>query len=314
MPHIFAFLTVFVLFAVLTAEKVSAAPSESVGSEAMFSTGVDMFLGQNTRRRGGGGRVWSNLYYGDTTLKPKEEDKINPDFYGVQVGFDLAQSHGTYSTFFLNVNQTRTKFEEDPSTINNYLLGYGKFFYMSGCHFVLTGSVGYDRYKIGSTDTASGDGLQTNVFGEFGFNFPFGKWSFKPFYALQYDFLYRGNISEQSSVVLGDWNGHGLNQLLGLRTNWRICDRLDLQSRAVWVHEMLDNPPPFYHARFSPMHGVNTPAIMYYQGNTGRDWAWLGIGGKLEGAFNVYLFLDYDILLNERHITHLGSFGLCFGW
>lgn len=314
MKHIFALLTVFALLSVFTTDDVAAAPPESVGSEAMFSTNVDMFLGQTTRRRSGGGRVWSNLYYGDSVLKPKEADKIHPDFYGVQVGFDITKSHGTYSTYFLNVNQTRTKFDGDSSTIDNYLLGCGKFFYMSGCHFVFTGSVGYDRYKVSSVDAAFGDGLQTNFFGEFGLNFPFGKWVFKPFYALQYDFLYHGSIGEQSSVLLNDWNGHGLNQLFGLRMNWQLWDRLDLQSRAVWVHEMLDHPPPFYHVRFSPMHGINTPAVMYYHGNTGRDWAWLGIGAKLEGAFNVYLFFDYDLLFNERHVTHLGSLGLCLGW
>ena len=95
---------------------------------------------------------------------------------------------------------------------------------------------------------------------------------------------------------------------------WKTWDKLELQGRTVWVHEMLDSPPSFYRVRFSPVHGTNTPAMVYHRGNTGRDWAWLGLGGKLEGAFNIYLFLDYDILLNERQVTHLGSVGLCLGW
>ena len=326
MRHIVAFIAVFVLFSVLTSDVVSAAPLEWDVKETVlslppsffsdqlaFSTDVDIFLGQKKRRRNGGGRVWSNLYYADTTLKPKEGGKIQPDVYGFQVGFDVAKSHGVHSTFFANVNQSKINFSGVSSKIDNYLLGGGKFFYLNGCHFAFTACVGYDRYEISAGSTCMGDGLQTNFFGEFGLDFIFGKWGIKPFYALQYDFLYHGRIGN-SPVLLSDWNGHGLNQLVGLRLNWRIMDMLELQGRAVWVHEMLDNPPPFYRARFSPVHGTSTPAVMFYEGYTGRDWAWLGFGAKFECIFNVYLFLDYDLLINERHTTHLGSLGFCLGW
>ena len=282
--------------------------------QPMFSVDVDTFLGQNTRRRSGGGRVWTNLYYGGTTLKPKQEDKIHPTLYGVQLGLDVQKAHGVYSTCFFNFNQSKTRFDGNPSTIDNYLLGYGKFWYLQRCHFVFTGSIGYDQHKISNAGTYQGDGLQANLFSEYGLNIPLGRWGFKPFYALHYDFLYQGKIGSGGDVLKSEWNGHGLNQLFGLRINWQAKEKLTFQGRAVWLHEMLDHPPPFYHVRFSPTHGINTPAIMHYRGNTGRDWAWLGIGGKLEGAFNVYLFFDYDLLLNERHITHLASFGLCLGW
>jgi uncharacterized protein with beta-barrel porin domain len=178
------------------------------------------------------------------------------------------------------------------------------------CLFTFTGSIAYDRYEVSAWGNHTGSGLQTNFFGEFGLDFKLAQWGFKPFYALQYDFLYHGNLGDSA---FRDWNGHGLNQLAGLRINWRVMEMLELQSRVVWVHEMLDNPPPFYRARFSPVHGTSTPAIMYYNGNTGRDWVWLGIGGKVE-ILSIYLFCDYDILLNKRHVTHLGSLGLCLGW
>ena len=330
MRYVFACLTVL-LFCVLSASQVSAAPLESVGQEAdfsllpnrpMFSTefsaaDVDVFLGQTKRRRTGGGRAWANAYYADTTLKPKEGGKIDPSLYGFQVGFDLAKSHGNFSTFFFNINQSKVKFGErfggGSSTTDNYLLGYGKFFYWQMCHFAFTGCVGYDRYDVTRINTGTGDGLQMNFFGEFGLDFILDKWAIKPFYALQYDFLYHGRIGE-SPALYGDWNGHGLQQLFGVRVNWKPIHILELQSRAIWVHELLDNPPPFYRVRFSPMHGINTPIVMFHEGNTGRDWAWLGVGAKIECAFNVYLFVDYDALLNERHMTHLASLGLCLGW
>jgi len=318
MRPIFVFFTVFTLFSVLSAREISAMPPEAelvlLPDRPMFSADVDIFLGQKTRRRTGGGRVWANLYYGWTTLKPKEQDKIQPLFYGAQVGFDIVKGRTNYSTFFANVNQSKTKFDDNTSTIDDYLIGYGKFIYLSGCHYGFAGSIGYDRYEIASSDTYKGDGLQANLFCEFGVDFPFGKWGFKPFYALQYDFLYHGKIKYALDVAEKDWNGHGVNQLSGLRVTWKALEKLEFQGRAVWVHEMLDHPPPFYRVRFSPVHGTNTPAMLYYRGNTGRDWAWLGFGGKLEGAFNVYLFADYDLLINERHATHLGSVGLCLGW
>ena len=325
MKRVFAFTAVF-LFCILTTDEVLAAPLESpsniadfslLPTQPMFSADVDIYLGQKRRRQSGGGRAWANAYYGDTSLKPKERGKMNPSLYGLQIGFDLTKSHGVFSTFFLNINQSKVKFGEPfgggSSTVDNYLFGYGKFFYFNMCHLAFSGSVGYDRYEISRNLTGTGDGLQMNFFGEFGLDFILGEWAIKPFYALQYDFLYHGRIGK-SPALYDDWNGHGFQQLFGLRVNWKPTHILELQSRATWVHEMLADPPPFYHVRFSPMHGINTPAIMFHEGNTGRDWAWLGFGAKLEPVFNVYLFLDYDVLFNGRHVTHLGSLGCCLGW
>ena len=320
MPRLFPFIAVFALLSVPTADRTSAAPPESDCRETecsllperpIFATDVDIFLGQK-RRNTGGGRIWTNFYDGTTTLKPKEGGKLKPNLFGLQLGLDLAKPTG-YSTYFININRSQMKLAPAISSdIDNYLLGCGKFTQWELCLFIFTGSIAYDRYDVSIGSSYRGNGLQTNFFGEFGLDFKLGKWGFIPFYALQYDFLYHGNIGD-SPVLIHDWNGHGLNQLFGLRVNWKVFDMLELQSRMVWVHEMLDNPPPFYHVRFSPVHGINTPAIMYYDGNTGRDWAWLGIGGKVE-ILSLYLFGDYDLLLNERHITHLGSLGLCLGW
>ena len=323
MRYVPAFIAVF-LFCALTTDHVSAVPLVSPKNETnfsplpnqpLFSVETDIFLGQKRGR--GGGRVWANTYYGDTTLKPVEGGRIDPSLYGLQIGVDLVQAHCVYSTFFFNVNQSKVKFGNNfgggSSIIDNYHLGYGKFVYLSMCHLALTGSIGYDRYEVTRMGTGTGDGLQSNFFGEFGLDFLFGQWALKPFYALQYDFLYHGKIGK-SPVLYEDWNGHGLQQLFGLRVIWKPKEILELQSRVTWVHELLDNPPPFYHVRFSPLHGINTPAVLFHEGDTGRDWAWLGIGAKLDIAFDVYLFLDYDILLNERHTTHLGSLGLCLCW
>ncbi len=279
----------------------------------------ESILGQRRRRRGSGGRAWSNLYYGSTKLEPKNASyRIKPDSYGVQIGFDLVQAHGVYTTFFGNYNQSEIEVGPFAEAKNkNYLFGIGKYMYLAGCHFGFTGAVGYDEYKVWETATEqrlTGNGLQTNLFGEFGIDLIFGNWAVKPFYALQYDFLYHGRIGEKGSAFQGDWNGHGLNQLFGLRLNWKPTDVVELQVRTTWVHEMLANPPPFYHSRFSAIHGTATPAVYFYEGNIGRDWAWLGFGIKLEAVYNVLLYLDYDCTINGQQVTHLGNLGLCFGW
>ena len=322
MRHIFLFTTIFILFSTFTAENTSAAPLgwendetefSLLPNQPMFSTDVDIFLGQKKRR--GGGRVWGNLYYGDTTLKPIEGYKIKPNFYGFQLGLEIPNGHGVRSVLFFNLNESKTDFADANSKIDNYLLGYGKLIFRGMCHFAFVGNIAYDKYEVSAARrTATGDGLQTNLFGEFGLDFMLGQWGIKPFYALQYDFLYHGNIGERSTVLVSDWNGHGLQQLVGTRLIWNATSMLELQGRAVWVHEMLDNPPPFYHARFSPGEGTRTPAMMFFNGDTGRDWAWLGIGAKLKGILSGYLYCDYDVLFNKRHVTHLGSLGICLGW
>jgi outer membrane autotransporter protein len=284
-----------------------------------FSADVDCYLGQKRRQRGSGGRVWTNLCYGNTTLEPKGANvKIKPELYGLQIGLDVVQSHGVYNTFFGNFNQSKIKYPDKTNAkAENYLFGFGKYIYLNGCHFGGAGSLGYDKYEIRNTlyqVNAKGDGLQCNFFGEFGLDFILGKWGIKPFYALQYDFLYHGRIGEAAAPVQRDWNGHGLSQLLGIRFNWKLFESFELQSRLTWIHEMLDNPPVYYHARFSAVQGTNSPAVLFYEGNTGRDWAWIGFGLKLESVYNVFLFLDYDLMINARHTTHLGNLGLCFGW
>jgi hypothetical protein len=291
----------------------------------IFSTDVEFYLGQKQRRRGnGGGRVWANLYYANTMLKPKNAGyKIKPELYGLQFGLDFVQSHGVYTTLFGNVNRSSERLGAwAKAKSENYLFGVGRYLYLSGCHFGGIYSIGYDQYKVNNhfnNINSNGDGLQMNLFGEFGVDFLLGTWAIKPFYALQYDFLYHGRIGKPDinvpeSVFQNDWNGHGLVQLLGTRINWKPIESLELQSRFTWVHEMLDHTPAYYHARFSAVQGTMTPAVFYYQGNTGRDWAWIGLGLKSEPVYNVFLFLDYDLTINSRHATHLANLGFCLGW
>lgn len=280
---------------------------------------LELYLGQKNRRRGSGGRAWTNLYYGDTTLEPKGRDyKIKPDLYGVQFGFDLVRQHGVYATFYGNYNRSDADIGKTAeSKIDNYLFGFGRYVYTKGCHFGFTANIGYDKYKVKDREldeSGSGDGIQFGLFGEFGLDVILGRWAIKPFYALQYEWVYHGRIGKKETAFQGDRNDHSLIQLFGIRTNWRALDCMEFQSRLTWVHEMLDHPSPFYNSRFSPVAGTMTPAVYFYEGNTGRDWAWVGLGVKFEFVFNMFLFLDYDLMINERHATHFATLGICLGW
>ncbi|MDR1922964.1 MAG: autotransporter domain-containing protein, partial [Planctomycetaceae bacterium] len=104
---------------------------------------------------------------------------------------------------------------------------------------------------------------------------------------------------------------------LGIRFNWKpIAGLLLFQSRFTWVHELLKNPQPFYSSHFSSVKGkgASTPSIFFYDGNIGRDWIWLGLGMKWSFLNQKSLFLDYDVTLNGRQVTHFLNLGLCLGW
>lgn len=289
------------------------------------SANLDTCLGQFRFQRSGDCRIWSNLYVGGSRLTPSDDDAvIRPNNMGAQIGIDLEKSHKVWHTLFYNYNQnylTANRSFLDPtgaypfrsSVINTHLIGTGYYIYRAQCHLGIQGSLGYDHYKINrkNTKATEGNGFQSNIFGEFGLDFIFGRFGVKPFYALQYDFLYHGDLGKGAKQFQGDWNGHSLVNQVGLRTNWKATDNMELQLRTVWLHELLDNPPPFYNNRFSAVRGITTPAVFYYHGNTGRDWAWLGLGLKFKVFHRAFLFFDYDVTINERHTTHFGNFGIC---
>ncbi|MDR2172267.1 MAG: autotransporter outer membrane beta-barrel domain-containing protein [Planctomycetaceae bacterium] len=278
----------------------------------------DIYLAQAWR---GGGCLWSNLYYSNTELKPKDVGiKIKPDNFGIQIGLDVLTDHEVYSTFLINANESKTQYGNLlKSKIDNFIFGYGKVYHWQVAHFGWGVNIGYDQYRITAAGKKfSGNGLQSRFDGEFGLSFIFRKWEVKPFYAIQYNFLYHGEIDSANDYVLqGDWNGHGLTQFIGIRLNWKPIDGVLLfQSRATWVHEMLNNPPPFYSSHFSSIKGkgASTPSVFFFDGNIGRDYAWLGVGLKWSFLYQRSLFVDYDVAINDRRATHLINLGLCLGW
>jgi outer membrane autotransporter protein len=284
----------------------------------IYDENSETFLAQS--KRGRGGCLWGNFYYSNTTLEPQNASiKIKPEDFGFQVGLDVLTDHEVYSMFMVNVNESKTKFSNvTKSKIENFVFGYGKVYHWQIAHVGWGASIGYDQYRVTTLGQKfSGNGLQSRLDGEFGLSFIFKKWDIKPFYALQYNFLYHGEIDSSHGIAQGDWHGHGLTQLMGIRLNWKPLENtLLFQSRVTWVHELLDNPPPFYSSHFSSIKGkgASTPSIFFFDGNTGRDWLWVGFGLKWSFLYQRSLFVDYDALINGRQVSHLINLGLCLGW
>lgn len=289
---------------------------QSKGTSVDF--GIDpVYRGQKTDN----GRFWTNFFYSGSSLKPKGEGrKIKPDLYGFQLGLDIPRSASICSIYFLNIGRSNTDFEKDArSKIGHYQLGFGKRIDWGRRAYVgYTGSLTYDDYKIRdrlSNRQYSGDGVQANLSGEAALCWNGAEWSFRPFYALQYDFLYHGRLGKAGSAILGDSNDHSLQQYMGLRFTKNFQHTIDWQIRASWVHQMLKHTPPFTSSRFSSISGtsVPTPAVPFFDGNIGRDWAWLGTGVCFD-FYNWYLFLDYDLMINGRQNSHVASLFICLTW
>ncbi len=296
----------------------AAAGEEAYSLSQMFAPAL--IRGQSTDA----GRFWTDFYYAGSSLKPKEGGvKIRPDQFGVQLGFDLPKTEYSWRTFFLSIGQSNTEIGNiADSEVNHFQFGLGKRLEWNvakqGGYVGYTASLTYDDYKIRDMFTNvshSGSGLQANASGEAAVCWGNDQWKIRPFYGLQYDFLYHGRIGEEGSAILSDESEHSLQQMLGVRLSRNFFYTFDIQVRASWVHQYLGDTPAFFTNRFSSISGTSipTPAVPFYGGDVGRDWAWIGTGVQFD-FYNWFLFFDYDLLLNERQTSHVGSMMLCLTW
>ncbi len=275
-----------------------------------------VFRGQKTDN----GRLWTSFYYSGSALEPKDADvKIRPDLYGFQLGLDIPKTKTVCSNYFMNIGRSNTDFDSDArSKVNHYQFGFGKRIDWGMGYIGYTSSLTYDDYKIRdriSNKQHSGDGLQANISGEAALCWGGDTWKFRPFYGLQYDFLYHGRLGKAGSAFMSDSNDHSLQQFIGLRFTKSFFYSIDWQLRASWVHQMLGHTPPFFSTRFSSISatGVPTPAVPFFGGDVGRDWAWLGTGVQFD-FHHWYLFFDYDLLVNGRQNSHIASMLICLTW
>ena len=268
----------------------------------------------------GGLRIWGGGYYDNSKIEPEHFDPMTSDTFGLLAGIEFKRSGGSIFGLYYHYAGEDTEGKFDPlefeGDAKHNLIGFTFHKPMSRCHFLCNLNGGIDQYGLRfDTEEFKPKGYQANFYPEFGLDFPLGKMiGLKPYAALHYHYLHHDEIFAPTlipPIFLEKADYHGLNNLLGLRTNL-VLGVLTFQARASWVHEYLAETPTSQ-SYFSSMPGQFTPIRCHFAGDTARDWAWFGLGAKL-GYGGFRLFADYDLTLNARQTSHAISACLCFGW
>ena len=314
---------------------VSCAASE-YGSTGRDEAGPDRFdivyRGLSIQPKAPKGlRIWGSIYRDHSKIEPEYAFPMSSEMFGFLGGLEFKRKSGSVFGLYYHYASEETKWESGlldfaefvNGDAKHHLIGltYHKSLPLS--HILLNLNGGLDRYGLRfEPDEALGgqelkpQGYQANFYPQFGVDLPLGKMiGFKPYIALHYHYLrHDGGFSETvPSIGLEKADYHGLNNLLGLRLNFMLGGgSLTLQGRAGWVHEYFDKTPTSL-SYFGSIPGQFTPIRCNFDGETARDWAWLGIGAKFGyGIFR--LFTDYDLMVNARQTSHTVSCCLCIGW
>lgn len=303
-------------------ETCSAATAEATGDGLRFSDDVILrgALGIDSCRAF---QVWGTFYAGGGKIKPLGfTQKIDQDLDGAMVGLTLGLGSAFSFTGYYNYHDTATECAGTKISTDTQLGGIGLRYNVSGFYFSLLGNYGDDGSTLRATeaeDALDFDGWQATGFFETGFQWPTSGRLFvlTPFSNLQYSTVEFDGFDRSRFALTGDKTQYdAFYQTLGSRIDLNLpgCDLLGLQGRLAWVHQYLSDAAPISNYQIGRIPGTITPTSVYYEGNAGRDWFWCGAGLKLS-LFNLLsATLDYDILLNERQTTHLGSVGLLIGF
>jgi len=262
-------------------------------------------------------RIWGAGYYDMTKIEPEDFAPMDSDMFGLMGGLELKRRSGSVLGVYYHYASEETKWEPNlldliDGDAKHHIIGLTFRKPLPLSHILLNVNGGLDQYglRFDSDEALKPKGYQANVYPEFGLNIPIGKMiGLKPYLAVHYHYLHHDDISTYWDKA----DYHGLNNLLGLRTNLALGNIFQLQGRASWVHEYLKESPTSL-SYFSSLPGHFTPIRCNFEGDTARDWAWLGVGARLSFGHNLRLFADYDLTLNARQTSHTISCCLCLGW
>lgn len=274
-------------------------------------------------------RIRGSLFYDHTRVFPKNAGNMRSEMSGFLLGADLLyQGGGVFGAYYMyGSEETSWDAKDNPleGDVKHHLLGLQYKKNMSFAHFLLNGSLGKDEYDYNGEvfEKYMGDGYQGNVYVELGIGLSQGGQSigFKPFWGVHYHFLKLDddleiddytNFDNYKSIV--DSVEHGLNNILGLRFNMVLFSgTINAQVRASWVYEYLD-PSPTSTNYFGAIPGQYTPLRWNVEGDTSRNWAWLGCGVKFSLGEKLLFFLDYDANFNKYQTSHTGSIYACINF
>ncbi len=281
-----------------------------------------VYRGASFKPKGMSGlRLWGAGYYDHSKIEPEYGAPMKSDMYGLFFGIEFKRSGGSVLGVYYHYGSEDTEWEN--SVLNGdvkhhqFGLTFQKSLPMS--HILINANGGTDKYalRFDGLEELKPDGYQANLYPEFGFDIPLGKMiGFKPFAALHYHYLHHDEFFSEFDPDTGleEADYHGLNNLLGLRTNLMLGGGFfTFQARASWVHEYLKESPTSL-SYFGSVPGQFTPIRCNLEGDTARDWAWFGVGAKLGLGDHLRLFADYDLTLNARQTSQTVSCCLCLGW
>lgn len=236
--------------------------------------------------------------------------------YGAIIGYEKLYKSGCNFGIFYNYGfENSVKTVAFDSKTNNHLLGLKYRQTLGAFTVLLEGSAGYDLYSYSySYDGVDGkikeDGYQGRGYAEVSYNnLSLYGISLKPFVAYQYDFLQR-NALEDDSLAFSDKIKHDSSQMLfGARLSWNC-----IHARFAWVHDFEKGESPIRSQWLSSFPGVITPNQLYYDGNSGVERYWLGVGFQYKFLNCLVACLDYDLVYNSKETSHIGSVGLRLCW
>ena len=270
-------------------------------------------------RQSGGMRIWGDFYYANSDVSPQSAPDYDAKQLGLMIGLDLKRSNGNVLGIYYHYgnNDFNWNNKEIKGSVNNHQLGISYLKNLPLSHILINAFGGVDNYGINCFDIEkiNADGYQGGVYGEFGMDIPFGMFGFKPYLGLHYHFFDHDQFAFNSRSGWDSENYHGLNNLLGMRVNMKFFQGMfSTQFRATWIHEYMGESPTSL-SYFGSIQGCySTPIAWNFEGNTARDWAWIGAGLKFSLGSRLMVFADYDLMVNSRQTTHIGSLCLCIGW
>ncbi len=254
---------------------------------------------------------------------------------GLEHGGSLAYRKGLFYSF--GDVQLDTSTTSGRGTANHHLFGAYLARAAGFGYSILTGSIGYDRYKtlrsaaFAGANAIRGDttGWQSVVYAEQGISWQTRFGTLQPYVGLQYLHLRQNAFTETGGGALnldsfGDDND-SLRGVLGGRImkQWeQAAWKPSLSGHAHWLHEFLGVEGAVTSLGLS---GINSTTILAMPGlDLGRDWVVVGVSGDVAvghgaGASGGHgerlrLFGRYDAFLNDRQTFHAFSAGVTVMW
>lgn len=271
------------------------------------------YRGSSFFKKCNGGRLWGGFYRVEPSYRGNDIYFTTPKSYGAFVGYDRKYRGKSSLSIYYNYGYTDSISTADfDSNVSTHLLGLKYRKTISKFYLQFAGSAGYDDYAYDLHTPANrleGNGYQARGYAEIGMSLSVSGFDVKPFAACQYDWLQRNEID----ITMPKENYDGYEGIFGARLEYS-AGGFKVEARAAWIHNFKEDADPILSLSYSSLPASQTPTQLFYDGDIGNDWVWLGVGGHYTIMGKFLLFLDYDLTHNSNKTFHIASAGLAINW